>query len=293
MALGSWLRFVLGAPLNRQAPVRALVRAIGWQLRSRLLPGPHVVPWLGGLRLRVHRGEVALTGNLYAGLQEFEDMAFLLHWLRADDLFLDVGANAGSYTLLASGMVGARTVAVEPSPTTFTRLYANVQLNGLEARVRCAATAVGDSTGQLVLAMSEGSDAHAAVGDERGVPVPVQRLDDMADARGAALMKLDVEGMEQPVLEGASALLASSAFGALIVELNGSGWRYGRTDAEVVSLLATRGFVPVAYDPFARRVTPFAGANTERGNTIFVRDVAAAQTRVTNAAPVVIFGHAM
>jgi len=42
------------------------------------------------------------------------DMGFLLHFLRKDDLFLDVGANIGSYTVLAGGAVGAKSISFEP-----------------------------------------------------------------------------------------------------------------------------------------------------------------------------------
>ena len=52
------------------------------------------------------------TQNIYCGLQEFEEMAFLLHFLRKDDLPLDIGANIGSYTILAASSVGARTMAI-------------------------------------------------------------------------------------------------------------------------------------------------------------------------------------
>ncbi len=54
------------------------------------------------------------TGNIYAGLHEFDDMAFFLHLLRPEDMFADVGSNIGSYTILASGVVGAKSVAFEP-----------------------------------------------------------------------------------------------------------------------------------------------------------------------------------
>jgi hypothetical protein len=86
-------------------------------------------------RLLVCRGMVGATGNLYVGLQEFEEMAFMLHQLRPDDVFVDVGANVGAYTLLA-GTAGARCVAFEPVPATFRALRDNVRLNGLQTRVR-------------------------------------------------------------------------------------------------------------------------------------------------------------
>ena len=44
------------------------------------------------------------TGNIYCGLYEFLDMAFLLHFLRNGDLFGDIGSNIGSYTVLATGL---------------------------------------------------------------------------------------------------------------------------------------------------------------------------------------------
>src|SRR5207248_910045 len=68
---------------------------------------------------------------------EVAEMAFVLHVLRPSDKFIDVGANVGSYTVLAAGAVGSRVFAVEPIPTTFGFLRRNVALNGLGELVRC------------------------------------------------------------------------------------------------------------------------------------------------------------
>ena len=59
------------------------------------------------------------TGNIYTGLHEFEDMMFLLHLLRPGDIFVDAGANIGSYTVLASAVVGAKSISFEPVPPLF------------------------------------------------------------------------------------------------------------------------------------------------------------------------------
>lgn len=56
--------------------------------------------WIEGARLMVRNGMTGATGNIYCGLHEFTDMSFVLHLLRPDDLFVDVGANIGSYTVL-------------------------------------------------------------------------------------------------------------------------------------------------------------------------------------------------
>ena len=75
-------------------------------------------PWIGGQRLSIRRGMRGATGNIYVGLHEFADMMLTLNFLREGDLFLDIGANVGSYTVLASGICRAVTWAFEPDPGT-------------------------------------------------------------------------------------------------------------------------------------------------------------------------------
>lgn len=79
-------------------------------------------PWVGSTSLVIETGMTGATMNLYCGLHEAADMAFVLHVLRACDGFLDVGANVGSYSILASGVAQARTLALEPIPATRRRL---------------------------------------------------------------------------------------------------------------------------------------------------------------------------
>ena len=59
-------------------------------------------------------------------------MLFLLHVLRKDEL-VDVGSNLGSYTILASSVVGSYSYSFEPIPTTFNRLLDNIKINHLQS----------------------------------------------------------------------------------------------------------------------------------------------------------------
>ena len=77
------------------------------------------------------------------GLCEFDEMGFVLHFLRSEDLFVDVGANVGAYTVLASGVIGARTIAFEPNPSTFKYLERNIAENGSGTRARGINAALG------------------------------------------------------------------------------------------------------------------------------------------------------
>src|SRR5438270_11919454 len=111
MELLDLIRFVWHHPLNAGNKLAALGRVVRWQVASRLLSGPITLPCVEGTSLLASRGMTGATGNWYCGLHEVRDMAFALHLLRPGDRFLDVGANVGSYTVLAAGAVGAKVVS--------------------------------------------------------------------------------------------------------------------------------------------------------------------------------------
>lgn len=96
------LTFVWNHPLNRGARLAAIGRVLRWQIASRLMPGPIALPFVNGTYLFATRGMTGATGNWYCGLHEYEDMSFVMHSLRSGDLFVDVGANIGSYSILAA-----------------------------------------------------------------------------------------------------------------------------------------------------------------------------------------------
>jgi hypothetical protein len=117
--------FLATHPLTRRRRLSAAARVLRWQIESRICDEV-TIDWIGGTRLAARRGMTGATGNIYAGLHEFPDMAFVLHFLRPCDVFADVGANVGSYTILASGVVRCHTVAFEPDPLTAAALERNV-----------------------------------------------------------------------------------------------------------------------------------------------------------------------
>lgn len=291
MALARVLRTIVTHPLNRRHKLRAVARFAKWQLGTRLVPGAIVFDWVNGARFRVSRGETGLTGNVYMGLHEFPDMGFLLHFLRPEDLFVNVGANAGSYTLLAAAAIGARAVAFEPTPSTYDRLVGNLRLNHLEHRVTALNQGVGDRREALRFTADRDTVNHALAADEthaNTLEVEVTTLDEALAEESPALMKLDVEGFETPALAGAHALLTRPSLRAIILELNGSGARYGYDDADLVRTLASQGFESFSYEPFTRRLRSLNGKNCDFGNTLFIRDEDFVNQRVSSAPQVTV-----
>jgi FkbM family methyltransferase len=76
-------------------------------------------------------------------------MGFLLHLLRPNDLFLDIGANIGSYTILAASVCRARAIAFEPDSDTARVLWRNIATNHLNALADVRKAALGRLHGQI------------------------------------------------------------------------------------------------------------------------------------------------
>jgi FkbM family methyltransferase len=298
MGLVQVVRFITTHPLNRRHKARAVARFLRWQIATRLRPGPRVVPFAGRARLRVHRGMAGATGNIYCGLHEFEDMALVCHALRPTDTFVDVGANIGSYTVLAAAVAGARAIAFEPVPATFAHLQDNIRLNALDARVQAHNTAVGREPGTVrftsgfdtVNHVASPTEQQAAAGALATIQVPVVPLDQFAPDLAPALIKIDVEGFETDVIAGARRLLQSDTLQAVLMELNGSGARYGYEDAALHRTMLDLNFKPHQYAPFERELREIPGINTAGGNTIYVRNAEQLRARLKSAPPLSVLG---
>jgi FkbM family methyltransferase len=224
------------------------------------------------------------TGNIYCGLHEFVEMAFLLHLLRRGDVFVDVGANIGSYTILASKVCGARTIAFEPDPGAGAQLRRNIALNGVGADVTVHEVALAAKSGEIPF--SVGLDTMNHANPPEGTAVRLARASSLDEVHGLGeplLIKLDVEGFEEEVLAGAMRVLASPSLIAIQSEAQGPA---------IEQLLTSSGFVRMHYDPFARALS-ISPIGYRTSNAIFVRDRAEVERRVKEAPRRTIVGVAV
>jgi FkbM family methyltransferase len=265
-------------------------RCARWFLASRIVEGPLAVPFVSNAKLLVSRGMRGATENVHTGLSEFVDMSFLLHLLRPKDLFVDVGANVGAYTVLASAVVGASTLALEPVPSTFMSLRHNLAINGIDALVDAKNIAAGDAEGVVPFTSALGTVNHVATETERSsdvIEVPVETLDALLAGKAPTLMKIDVEGFEENVLVGASNTLQSLSLLGVIIETNESGQRYGKSDVALHQNLVSHGFERISYDPFTRTIS----AEKEAGrNSLYIKHQAVVEERLRGASPFSVNG---
>ena len=280
------LRYVLGHPLCDGYRVSALQRVLKWQIASRFMRVPMLVPFTSQTSLLMERGMTGATGNFYCGLHEFEDMAFVMNLLRPHDQFVDIGANIGAYTILASGSSGARSIAVEPLPSTFRRLSANVRCNELEDLVTLHNAGIADTETSLRFTSTLDTVNHVATELDSGmetVEVPVLPIDRLLLDESPLCIKIDVEGFERKVIDGATKVLQSEALRAVLMELNGSGNRYGYSDDEIHRDMTDFGFQPFVYDPFQRVLQELSNRNKASGNTLYLRDIDWVEERLKTA----------
>ncbi|OYU20412.1 MAG: hypothetical protein CFE34_00095 [Rhodobacteraceae bacterium PARR1] len=253
-------------PLNGSTLLVALRWSV-WQLRSRL-SHEVTIPWVNGLKLTGRNGMISISMQAYNGLHELRDSCFACHLLNEDDLFFDIGANIGVYSMILGHISGARGIAFEPVPKSAEYLTRNLTMNGLLDRVLVVQAAVSAQTG--VVSMSTDADVmNKIVADGVGITVPSVTVDSASAEYGTPqLMKIDVEGFEPAVIAGAGAVLQDSRLLALILEINDNARKDG-TDT-ILNILTNSGFVETGYDPKGRSlIMPFHDGAAD--NRLFIR----------------------
>ena len=243
--------FIWRHPANRGRRARQLGRAVSFQVRARLFGHRVLAPVgrSGQIWVDLHRR--AATKALYANPPDWPEMAVWQERLSPGDLFLDVGANVGTYTVFAASL-GATVVAFEPAHDTVELLRENVALNGYDdVEVVEAAAGAAASTVQF----TSGLDSVNRVDDHGGASVTMVTLDSIIGDRTVAGMKVDVEGFEIDVLRGASRALADHRIELMQLEWNDASVEaVGSDRAPVAELLASHGYALYRPDADGRLV---------------------------------------
>ena len=187
------------------------------------------VPVATNVKMRLYTDDV-LSHLIYCKGHEYNERQFISSFLKPGNVFIDIGANSGLYTLLASKAVGneGMVYAFEPSPVPFIRLKENVSLYG-HNNIECIESALSDHEGEMKLKISV--DGHSAwdtfagetrTGQTDTTKVQVTTLDKFALDKNLigkiTMMKIDVEGWETHVLTGGINLLTSPEAPVLQIE---------------------------------------------------------------------------
>ena len=214
-SLGSYFRLFPKAAGNGMLYDRVVMRHLSWRAF------PIEVRTKFGARLLVNTADVIGRCICFFGVWEPSVSDYIAGALKPGDIFIDVGANIGYYTVLAAKRVGdtGRVYAIEASPTISRTLARNVAANTL-SNVVLENVAVVAEAGPIPIYLHDTSNVgHSTViasvaGQEHRLEATVEGLPLVdivpADAlRQARLVKIDVEGAEWLVLQGLKGALGT------------------------------------------------------------------------------------
>jgi FkbM family methyltransferase len=197
--------------------------------------------------------------SLIVYIKNFRDPAiqkFMEQRLKEGSIYVDAGANIGTYTVRASPLVGqtGKVIAIEAHPRTYQYLQKNIETNNLK-NVEPVPVALGAEHGSIEMAYTDANagETHVAVGKEKSVSVPVRTLDTvLAELRVTHVdyIKIDVEGFEYSLLQGAKKIIAASENVVIQTELEEKhANRYGHSVREIIEFLKSFGLSPHTIDP--------------------------------------------
>lgn len=277
---------------NRHRRVRAVMRALTWQVYKRVLPRrPRVVDFFG-LRLVCHPDSTAASNVFYfTERYDPDEMDFMCAYLREGEGFVDVGANIGTYCLLASTVVGprGRIVAFEPDRLNARRLQENVAENGL-GNVDLIEAAVAESEGRALFTAGWDVSNQIVTGanvEQDAVEVRTVSLDDALGDGAFAMGKIDVEGFETAAFRGARHRLAAADPPVWQIEiLDHQLGKAGSSRDELTALLDEAGFMLASFDRERGVVEYMEAAEVSPGNVLAIHRSARAhiERRLSEAA---------
>lgn len=251
---------------------------------------------INGARLHLDLFEKTQRWIYSQKIFEAGETRFLISKIKEGDVCVDVGANVGYYTMLLAQQTGqtGKVISIEPELGNFKRLMDNKVLNNFR-NIRLYNCAVGQKTGKSVLninPLNHGGNSlipfkSYKTGDtvfdkdkvieeygEKALfqPVDVMRLDDILLNEGVEkvdVLKIDVEGFELEVLNGAKNLIEARALKYLICEVDNEMIR-----DRIFSLMLSNGYCAykVSYSGSISEIPyePWV-INSLHGNALFIR----------------------
>jgi FkbM family methyltransferase len=182
------------------------------------------------LTLTVDSGDDMGRSMATRGVYDLVVSETIARLLEPGELAVDVGANVGYMTAIMAAQVGpsGRVVSFEPHPAIHPILTANAANWGHVAPVTVVNCAVSETRGLVSLHVPDGFDRNCGTASLKPIGAQVHaveavRLDDYFDPSVAiALLKIDVEGHEAAVLEGARRALASGSIRDVVFEDHGA-----------------------------------------------------------------------
>jgi FkbM family methyltransferase len=198
----------------------------------------------------VHFYPTSLSAQLWVSPEDrFDDELFFRRYLQDKDNAIDIGANIGTLTLVAAAIVGkeGKIYSIEAHPMTYKYLLGNMELNN-SSNIEALNYAVGETSKKIGFSDLYSDDRNQVSIDGKGIQISMVKLDELLTIdREINLLKIDVEGYEKFVFEGASSILDRTQ--CIYFESWETHCRiFGYSTIDIIDLLKKKGFQCFKFD---------------------------------------------
>jgi FkbM family methyltransferase len=255
--------------INRWAGIS---RHLHWQLRKALNLFP-VELRISESRIMARQGQCGVSALINSqGLYDYNNMRLIQYLLRGGGTFLDVGANIGAYSLVASEVARARVCAFEPHPRTYAWLCENIDMNG-RRNVTCLNFALGADNGVVHFTTGDTSQTNHIADKQSGntISVTCRRVDTVCEELDITprFVKIDVEGFEYGVITGFGTLLQQVE--VLFVEMNGLADARSEGERSINTFLEQSGFIGPLFCDFDHQLLSTTRTRSNE-DSVYIRD---------------------
>lgn len=250
------LKGVLNHPNNTNSTIRTIVRIIWWKINQSIFKFPAIIEISEGVRCICYPDNSYGGLVVYTKLPEYYDMKFMIKIINKNDIFVDVGAGIGDYSIIAASIIDkGKVYAFEPDQRARKIFIENITLNKMKNKIQVEGQIVSDKEGHEYFKSEKQSEiSHISLSD-RGTSIKSLTLDKYLkkyNIKRIKLIKIDVEGAELKVLKGLENIITTHAIDSLIVEVNKNSKKYGFSRNDLINFFESHDYEIFYYDKLGR-----------------------------------------
>ncbi|MBW4509728.1 MAG: FkbM family methyltransferase [Scytonematopsis contorta HA4267-MV1] len=273
LAIGT-LKYIWSHPNCQTKRILSILKFFTWQLYKRITNKYIDIQVIPSVKVRCYPDGYSAATVMYCGLYDYNEMNFLLRYLRPNDSFLDIGANIGIYTLLAASKIESSSIySFEVLPKNYNRLEENLKINQFQ-HVQTYQVAISDITGSIALNIAEGDSmpfiTNTSTDTNKTIQVSTDTLDNLLQNQSLSnltLAKMDIEGAELLAFKGAKLLLKQQRPTVWILEVNDAVNNFGHKKQDVIDLLQFYGYGLYTYDAEINQIKSI-NLEQQQGNNV-------------------------
>lgn len=240
------LLLILNHPQNQAHKIKALGKLFFWKLNQVTFRLPMIVTLSSGIKCICYPDSSYAGLVMYTGYPEYEPMRLLERSILSNDVVIDVGANIGAISLIASTKTKKPIFAFEADPRVVARLKENISLNNLRDKVLVVEKAVSNKSGTLSFAIETQSEVshiqytQSSKTKQKFHRVKAISLDSFFTQHRLTknlVVKVDVEGAEMLVLKGMKKALKNQQIKMLVFEVNPNLKLFGYQPEDLLQFL--------------------------------------------------------